>query len=245
MSRTTVQATCAATIRLRVRRLSRVPAARVEFACSAACGATRRECREGNMPKMNCRCNRQASAKEEDRQAYPHLIETRDISRRQCDQQPHAAEGKRCSGRAAGKRQHQALGETRPHQLAAACAQRGAHSSLAFRIDGARQLQIGKVDARDQQHRAHRRKQQPERAAHARGDILLQRRKRDSEMKGQMRGKRVRLLQGLQFSVRLGQRHAGLEPRDRLVVEVAHICIQVALARRQRLKEQNIAPAVS
>ena len=67
-----------------------------------------------------------------------------------------------------------------------------------------------------------------------------QRRECDSEMKGQMRGQRVRLLQGFQFGVRLGQRDAGLEPRDRLIVEVAHICIQVALAWRQRLKEQRI-----
>jgi hypothetical protein len=50
MSKTTVHATCAATIRLRVRWLSCVLAARVEFACSAACGATRTERRAGKMP---------------------------------------------------------------------------------------------------------------------------------------------------------------------------------------------------
>ena len=88
--------------------------------------------------------------------------------------------------------------------MAAAGAQCGAHCSLAFRIDGARELQIGKVDARDQQHRADRCKQQPERAADAGRDILRQWRERDSEMKGQMCGKRVCLLQSLQFGVRLG-----------------------------------------
>src|SRR5580658_6944821 len=56
-----------------------------------------------------------------------------------------------------------------------------------------------------------------------------------------MRGKRVRLLHGLQLGVGLGQRYAGLEPRNRLVVEVAHICGQITIAWRQRLKEQSVA----
>ena len=63
MSRTTVQATSAATSRLRVRWLSLVLAMRFGFACMADCGSTRMERSAGRAPKSRAvRIDRPAAA---------------------------------------------------------------------------------------------------------------------------------------------------------------------------------------
>ncbi len=60
-------------------------------------------------------------------------------------------------------REHEALGKARADELGAARAESGAHSGFALRIDGAGELQIGKIDAGDEQHGKDSRKKQPKR----------------------------------------------------------------------------------
>ena len=68
--------------------------------------------------------------------------------------------------RAAGQREHDALGEQLLHQAAAAGAERGSHRELAAPRRAAGDQQAGDVRARDQQHKSDRAEQHEHRRAH-------------------------------------------------------------------------------
>ena len=71
--------------------------------------------------------------------------------------------------------EQQALGQHLPRQPPPAGADGRAHRQLALPADGARQQQVGDVDAGHQQHDAHRRHQHDERMPHVADDVLVQR----------------------------------------------------------------------
>ena len=72
------------------------------------------------------------------------------------------------------RREQQAFGQHLPRQPPAAGADGRAHRQLALPAHGARQQQVGDVDAGHQQDDAHRGHQHDERMPHVADDVLVQ-----------------------------------------------------------------------
>ena len=103
--------------------------------------------------------------------------------RRRPDQheEPQRGEGEPKPQDAARERQDEAFDETLARDAAPAGAQRGANRELVLTSFGADQQQIGHVGARDQEHQANRREQDPQHVADAADDRLRQRHERGRE----------------------------------------------------------------
>ena len=119
---------------------------------------------------------RHREREDQGRQIDRHLVETREIRRRQREERRHAPARDDGTAEAGGERQHHALGEELADQAAASGADRRAHDDLAAARRGARQQQIGDVGAGDEQHEAHRAEQHEQRLPRRADDGLMERR---------------------------------------------------------------------
>ena len=103
------------------------------------------------------------------------FIETRQVGRSQRDHDLQAGPRHGESRGRSGNGQQHALRQQLRDDLPAAGAERSAHGDFAAPHVGARELEVGDVRARDQQHERHRSEQDQERAAHLSGDEFLRR----------------------------------------------------------------------
>ena len=87
------------------------------------------------------------------------LIEPRDFERRETDQQEHPDGGAGDADQRARQREHHALGQQLLDQAAAAGADGRPQRHLALAHGGARQKEVGHVDARDEEQQPHRAEQ--------------------------------------------------------------------------------------
>ena len=99
------------------------------------------------------------------------MIEARNVGRHEREEKAHAGECERDSGGSAEEGEKEALGETGHDELTFACAEGGADGGFTFRGDGAGELEIGKIDAGDEEHADDGGKHEPECATDAGGDV--------------------------------------------------------------------------
>ena len=91
-----------------------------------------------------------------------HGADARQALRSGGDEHLNAGEGKQDAESAADKREDERVGKSRADEAVARCAQSGPNREFPLAGDGASQLQVGEVDAADEQDGSHSSQQQPE-----------------------------------------------------------------------------------
>jgi hypothetical protein len=102
------------------------------------------------------------AAANEDRPGDMHGADARQALRCGGDEHLNAGEGKQDAESAADEREDERVGKSRADEAVARCAQSGPHREFPLAGDGASQLQVGEVDAADEQDGSHSSQQQPE-----------------------------------------------------------------------------------
>jgi hypothetical protein len=155
-----------------------------------------------------------------------------------CDRPParEATEAQRRhakAGNASGGGKHQALGEQLAHQPRAAGAERRPDADFALPCGGAREQEIGDIDARDEQHQQHGADQHEQRRPNLADHQLLQR--KDHHGTGGIALRLFFLQLGVDpahLAVGLIERDAVAQPPDRVgraAARAARICCGVML----------------
>ena len=170
-------ATVATTRPRRRARPPRSPAAPRPPSLRLSCSEVRDTRTAGASPKMSPVRSESSSVKTSTFASRPTTVaggRLRELSASRAGT-PHSAKSR--PERAAGERQHDALGEQLADEVAGRRAERHAHGDLTGAGGGARELEVRDVGAGDQQHEAHGAQQHQHRLPHGGIDELVAKRR--------------------------------------------------------------------
>jgi len=115
--------------------------------------------------------DRESGGGEEDGPTDVDAAEARQILRCGCDKEADAGEGEQDAECASDEGEDEGVSESGPDEAVASRAESGADGEFALAGNGAGELQVGEVDAADEQDGSDGGEEQPERSADVSGDV--------------------------------------------------------------------------
>ena len=170
----------------------------------------------GSTPKISAAANDASARKREHRAVERHRGGARQALGRQLNQRVDAELREQQAGRAADRREHDALGDQLANDAPAVAADRRAHRQLALARRGAHQQQVRDVRAGDQQHEHHRAHQRDQLRPHVGDQVVVHRLDAEVRVRGLLdRESRAQVgRQAIELRLRLLEAHAGLQLGD-------------------------------